>query len=278
MRKAIFLTLLSIFLFVVSFGKLSIVTSIPPLGYAVQEIGGTAVNVTILEKPGDDPHSFNLTPRQAITISKSNGFVTLGLEEDKWIADKVKSIDPNLFVVDGTTGFSHLLVGTKGAYNPHVWLDVKLYELMAVNICQGLAKLAPSESRMFSANLGRFLISLNELDSSIRKTLQPFAGRRFVAQHPAWVYFARAYGLGEEYSLESDSDQPIGPREYQNIIDAMKKYGIKTVIGDPVTPSKMTDILSSETGAKVVRINPIYVTDYFDLMKSITNGFAEALK
>ncbi len=277
MKIAILLILLAI-IGILAFGKLTVITTIPPLGYMVSTVGGSAVDVSVLEKPGDNPHNFNLTPQQAVSISKANVFVELGLEEDQWIGERVEAINPSLKVVDATQYLSQFLIGESGAYNPHVWLDVKLYEMMTINIYDALVKVDPKDQEIFSANFCKFILSLDQLNEQITTKLDSVKGKPFIAQHPAWDYFARAYGLGTEYSLENDAGQSIGPKDYQKIIETMKKYGINSIIGDPVTPSKIADQLASQTGAKIININPIFIFNYFDLMNAITNGFLEALK
>ncbi len=278
MKSIFVLTSILFFLLTSVFASLSIVVSIPPLGYAVKYIGGNLVNVEVLVRAGDNPHNYSLNPRQVMMISKATAFIDLGLAQDKWIAQRVEAVSPNMKVVDSTDGMTHLLIGTDGSYNPHVWLDVRLYELLCINIYNALVKLDPRSQKKFSYNLGDLLTKLNVLDEKIREKLKPFRGKPFVAQHPAWVYFARAYGLGKEYSLMNDSGQTVSPREYQKIIEIMKRYKINSIIGDPVTPAKIAHTLSEDTGAKIVEVNPIYTMNYFDLMKTVSEKFVEVLK
>lgn len=272
------LTIIFLVIGIAIFGKLNVVATIPPLGYIVSTIGGSVVEINVLEKAGDNPHNFNLMPQQAVYISKSDIVVELGLEEDAWIGERVKAINPSIKMIDATKGLSQFLIGEKGAYNPHVWLDVKLYEMMAINVYDALVRADPKDQAIFSANFGKFILSLNELNEQITTKLDAVKGKPFVSQHPAWDYFARAYGLGYEYSLENDAGQPIGPKDYQKILDMIKKYDIKSIIGDPVTSSKLANQLSNQTGARIININPIFTFNYFDLMDAITNGFLEALK
>lgn len=278
MKNIFMLTSVLIFLLTSAFASLLVVASIPPLGYAVQYIGGKSVDVEVLVRAGDNPHSYSLNPQQVVKISKAMIFVDLGLAQDKWIAQRVKAISPMVKVVNATDGLTHFLIGTSGSYNPHVWLDVRLYELMCINIYDALVKLDPGAQESFSYNLGNLLAELNKLDDKIREKLRPFRGRPFVAQHPAWVYFARAYGLGKEYSLTNDSGQTVSPREYQEIIESMKRYKINSIIGDPVTPAKIAHTLSKDTGARIVEVNPIYTVDYFKLMKTVSEKFVEVFK
>ncbi len=234
--------------------------------------------VEVLVKPGDNPHNYSLNPRQVIEISKASVFVSLGLQEDAWISKKVVAINPKLKIVKATEGMTQFLIGTNDNYNPHVWLDVKLYEMMCVNIYHKLAIFMPGNENVLSANFAKLILKLEDLNDEIAEKMKPFHGRDFIAQHPAWDYFARAYGLGKEFSLVNDSGQAITPREYKIILDSIKKYKINSIIGDPVTPSKMARSLSSESGTKIVEINPVYLYNYFDLMKNVTEKFIEALQ
>lgn len=278
MRNVFMLTVILLLLLTSVFASMQIVVTIPPLSYAVQRIGGNLVRVVQLLKPGDDPHNYTLSPRQVVEISKAEALVDLGLGEDKWIAQRIKSISPSVKEFNSTKGMEHFLIGVKDAYNPHVWLDVKLYELMCINIYSDLVKLDPNAQKIFSYNLGSFLVELNTLDNQIREELKPYRNKPFVAQHPAWLYFARAYGLGKEYSLENDSGQVLSPEKYQNVIEAMRHYKIDSIIGDPVTPARITATLARDMHAKIVEINPIFMDNYFELMKSITKKFVEAFK
>ncbi len=277
-RFFIFLLLILSLTFTLAFSEALILTSIPPIGYAFQQIGGKDVKVMILIHAGDNPHTYTLSPRQVMNISKADVFAYLGLKEEAWIAQKVKAINPSVDIVNATSGLKRFLIGNNDNYNPHVWLDVKLYEMMCVNIYHALANEFPSNSSYFARNFAKLIEELENLNVEISKEMKPFEGRPFVAQHPAWDYFARAYGLGKEYSLENNSGQPITPREYENTLIAMKKYDINYIIGDPVTPSKISESLAAQSGAKIIEVNPIYIYNYIDLMKDIAKKFTEALR
>ncbi len=270
--------IISLFAFTSAFATLSIVTSIPPLGYLLQQLTGNTVKIEVLLGPGDNPHNYSLTPQQVIKISKANIFVSLGLQEDVWISKKVVAINPNVKIIQSTEGMTQFLIGANGNYNPHVWLDVKLYEMMCINIYHELTIFMPKDDKILSENFAKFILKLEYLNNEIKKEMIPFHGRDFIAQHPAWNYFARAYGLGKEFSLENDSGQAITPKEYKSILDSMKRYNINSIIGDPVTPSKIARSLAAESGTRIVEINPVYLFNYFDLMKNIAKKFTEALR
>ncbi len=265
-------------IFTLAFSQISIVVSIPPLGYIFQQIGGENVKIYTLTHAGDNPHTYNLSPQQVLIIAKASIFSDLGLKDDRWISQKVLNVNPHIRVISTLSNLHRFLIGKDGNYNPHAWLDVKLYEMMCTNVYYALVKSYPSYEPYFSKNFGRLIEKLEALNSRIEKTLSPYKGRPFVAQHPAWDYFARAYGLGKEYTLENNAGQTITPKEYASIILAMKKYHIKAIIGDPVTPCDMTRTLAAQMGVEIVNVNPVYVEDYVKLMEEIAEKFVEALK
>lgn len=73
--------------------KLQIVTTIfPPYDFA-RQIGGEAVEVTMLLKPGMESHSYEPTPVDIMTIMNSDIFIYAGGESDVWVEELLEGND-----------------------------------------------------------------------------------------------------------------------------------------------------------------------------------------
>lgn len=57
--------------------KTTVVTSLYPLEYAAQQVGGEHVSVRNLTPPGAEPHSLELTPRQVLETADLDAFIYL---------------------------------------------------------------------------------------------------------------------------------------------------------------------------------------------------------
>lgn len=79
--------------------KLRVVTSIPPVRYFIEKIGGDAVQVESMVPAGADPHSYEPKPKQMAALSKAAAYFAVGLEfEEVWLP-KFKGVAKNMQVV-----------------------------------------------------------------------------------------------------------------------------------------------------------------------------------
>ncbi len=78
-----------LFLLVVSsfvYAKVNTVVSILPQKTFVEAIGGDKVNVSLMVKPGDSPHTYEPKPSQMRDISKAKLYFSIGVEfEEVWL-------------------------------------------------------------------------------------------------------------------------------------------------------------------------------------------------
>jgi manganese/zinc/iron transport system substrate-binding protein len=85
----------------------------------------------------------------------------------------------------------------KGAYDPHVWFDVRLWSLTVGVVERTLAQADPAHARDYAANAERYRARLAELDGYVRAQAArvPPERRVLITAHDAFNYFGRAYGF-----------------------------------------------------------------------------------
>ena len=77
---------------------LPVVVSIAPQKYMLERIAGDRVAVTVLVRPGADPHSYEPTPAQMRACAGARVWFTIGVPfEDVWLP-RIQSAAPNLAV------------------------------------------------------------------------------------------------------------------------------------------------------------------------------------
>ena len=77
---------------------LPVVVSIAPQKYMLERIAGDSVDVTVLVRPGADPHSYEPSPAQMRACAGSRVWFTIGVPfEDVWLP-RIQSAAPNLAV------------------------------------------------------------------------------------------------------------------------------------------------------------------------------------
>lgn len=159
--------------------------------------------------------------------------------------------------------------------DPHLWLSPPLVRVMAQNIYHTLCELLPEHQQELKANYYAFCAKVDQLDRQIMDVLSKTSGTRFMVFHPAFGYFARAYGL-TQIPIESQGKAP-GVKELGELIATAKKAGIKTVLAAPQFSQKSAKLIAGSIGGKVVLANPLAL-NWDENLLSITKQMAQALK
>ena len=291
-------------------GKLLVAATIVPLGDFCQQIGRDLVQVQVLIPPGASPHAFEPPPSVMARASQARVFVYIGAGLEPWAARLLRSRGPgNLIVVEAAQGMpllgldeqhhDHEAAGAQGhtgkhpdkagahethlAGNPHIWLDPVLVQEIADKIARALIQADPDHRAQYEANYQDFQARLAALDREIKQHAQTWRLRDYVSFHPAFTYFARRYGLNEVGVIEAAPGREPAPRHLQNLVAAIRRYGIKVVFAEPQFNPRVAEVIAQEAGVKVLKLDPIggpqpYGSDYLKLMRYNLAALDEALR
>jgi zinc transport system substrate-binding protein len=144
---------------------------------------------------------------------------------------------------------------------------------MAAALAQTLARLDPAHTGRYAANLAGLAAELDALDRELAATLAPLRGRRFLVFHPAWGYFAHAYGL-EQVAVERGGKEP-GPKALAALADDARRSGIRTVFVQPQFSQRTAETLAAAIGGRVVAVDPL-AKDYPASLRAAARALVEA--
>ena len=132
----------------------NVAVSVFPVYDIAKNIAGEKANVFYVVPPGANPHNYQVTPSQVITLSHVDLFVGVSTFFDGWI-EKYISTKSGKYYLESKR------------INPHIWLSVK----NAKKIAKKFAKLLSTEDRInekyYQNNLKEYLILLDKLDIEI---------------------------------------------------------------------------------------------------------------
>jgi zinc transport system substrate-binding protein len=247
--------------------------SIPPQAYFVQKIMGDSDEVTSMVTAGISPHTYEPSPQQIAVLAKANLFFTIGMPYEEGLKGKISSILKNLKIVSTRQGVE--LVDSEGEFDPHIWLDPARVKMQATTICQALCSQYPGHQEQYQRNLKYLQEELDSLDANIREKLAPYKGREFFIFHPSLGYFSRRYGLIQR-AIEVEGKEP-GAMQMNEIWEAMRKSGAKSILVQEEFSTKMAETLAKEIKGKVLRIRTLDA-DYPRMMTDITDKILESFK
>lgn len=266
-------------------GRLKIIVSIMPQAYFVQRIGVERVKVDVLARPGQSPETYEVSPRQMDLFGRAQLYFRIGMPFENALVPKITAMCPQLAVVDLREGVSMLKLvshhdpdgavpNTYEAQDPHIWLDPGRAKIQAQTIEQALSKAAPAFREEFAANLSRFIADLEATDLKIRKILTPYRGRRFHVFHPAYGYFADAYGL-IQVPVEEGGKEP-GARYLNTLVNAMKAEGARVLCVQPQYSTQSAKAIAEATGARIISLDPL-AEDYLANLEVMARELAQGL-
>lgn len=244
--------------------------TIAPLRSLVQAITGDDFAVEVLVPPSASPETFEPTPRQYGTMTRSPLIFGTGLidferhllerlERPERIVDLSEGID----LIAGSC--SHVHTGhddaectkhTEHAHgiDPHIWTSPRELQRMAANAYRAIHAQWPDSAR-YTANYEALRNRIAEVDSLVSKRLSGMERRWFLIYHPALTYYARAYGL-RQVAVEEDGKEPSAKR-LAALIDSARRDGVRTVFYQAQFPASSVEVIAADIAGKAVRIDPL---------------------
>jgi ABC-type Zn uptake system ZnuABC Zn-binding protein ZnuA len=237
------------------------------VGDVVAQVGGEAIDLTILLPRGIDPHAFEATPQDVATISEAavifangaglEGFL-VPLLESAGASDRVVDLSARIelkkFVTEMDRPLSHEGEGTDK--DPHVWTNPNNVIAWVEGIQRTLSELDPQHAVNFAANAQVYVQKLTELDAWVREQVAqiPPDQRMIVTDHLIFGYFAEEYGFTQVGAIipgfSTLSEASAG--DLARLEDAIREMNVKAIfVGNTVNPN-LAQRVAEDTGAQVV--------------------------
>ena len=273
---------------------LRVFVSIVPQKYFVEKIGGGLVDVSVMVRPGASPATYEPKPQQMVALSRSRIYFAIGVPfESTWL-EKLAAANPKMMIIHTEDGIEKIPMRARhhhdeekyhhqdkgphhhGIKDPHIWLAPPLVMIQARNILGALTRIDPANRAAFKINYKNFIRELVELDLKIRDIFAgKEEGKKFMVYHPAWGYFAGAYGL-KQIPVEIEGKEPT-PRQLQNLIRHAEEHGVKVVFVQPQFSAKSAETIAEAIGGQVMFSDPLSL-NWAENLIEVAERFKKVLK
>lgn len=262
------------------FSNINAVVSILPQKTFLKAIGGDKVDITLMVKPGNSPHTYEPKPSQMMAVSKADLYFAIGVEfEDVWLP-KFKALNTDMQIIDLTKNVMKMQMQESqkpndGQHNheqheahdthdkhhhegddPHIWTSPKNVKIIGQNIYEALSKHDSVNAEYYKKNLDIFLATVDETDKKIASLLSSVQGSRaFMVFHPSWGYFAKVYNL-KQIAVEVEGKAPK-PRELVHLIKKAKEEKVTAIFTQPEFSDNSAKIIAKELDIPVLKVSPL---------------------
>lgn len=299
-------------------GKLNVYTTVYPLQYFAEQIGGEHVTASSIYPAGSNEHTFEPTQQDMMKLADSDLFfyVGLGLEgfvenakktlanENTTLVETTANIDHEKFDVSTSTHDDHDHEGTHeeaeeheheedddghhhGDIDPHVWLSPTISQDLALSIKDAFVKKDPDHKADYDKNYDALVKKLQDLDQAYKDMADHAEHKEFYVSHAAFGYIAGEYGLTQTAVAGLNSQDEPSQKELAAIVTQAKKDNIQYILFEQNVSSKLTAVIQNDIGAKNLTVHNLSVLtkediadkrDYFSIMEDNLAIFKQALQ
>ena len=273
-------------------GQLSVVTSFYPMYDFASKVVGDQATVTNLTPAGVEPHDWEPSASDMITLEKADVFIYNGAGMEHWVDSVLASLqNKNLIVVEASIDAPFLAAGGKAnasaaAIDPHVWLDPQIAKLEMHTILDSLKKASPEHADYFQANYDKYALEFDKLDGEFSSALSGVPQKNIVVAHNAFGYLCNAYGLTQVPIEGLSADSEPDAARMSEIIDFVGKNNVKVIFFEELVSPKVAQAIAKETGSTTAVLNPLEGIsdkdqtageDYFSVMRTNLKTLVAAL-
>lgn len=279
--------------------KLHVKTTVYPLTYFTERIGGDRVTVESVYPAGANEHSFEPTQQDMIALAEADLMFYIGLGLEGFIDSAKKTLsDENVQFVaaadaitdeqleaashgehaeeeehaheeegheeeaheeEGHEGHNH------GSTDPHVWMSPVLSQTLAESIKDSLIEADPDGSGTYESNYAELIVELENLDRSFRELAERVENDTFFVSHSAFGYIAEPYGFEQVAIAGLNSQDEPSQKELTQIVDQAKEKNINYIIFEQNVSSNLTEVIQKEVGAEALQMHNLGVLTQEDI-------------
>lgn len=280
--------------------RTEVVTSVYPLTWIAERVGGEHIDLVNLSTAGQEPHDLELSVRQTAEVSGAD--VALferdfqpAVDEAIGQAGDIRAVDVAELIElheagehdshdghddggrdhEGHDHGGHDHGGhDHGGLDPHFWQDPTLMAEVAEKFAAELATQDPEHKAAYEANAKAVVEDLNTLDAEFTRTLKKCQTRTVVVSHDAFGYLARRYDLDVVPIAGLSPDAEPSPKQLAAVAKAAREAKVTTVFSETLASPAMAETLADELGVKTAVLDPLEGLakgakgDYLSLMRA----------
>ncbi len=234
-------------------------------------------------------HNFQLRSEDLKKIEKSSAFIINGAGMESFL-DKVINELPNIKIINSSENIELIKDDDcdlenehcSHEYNPHTWVSISNYIKQVESIAEGLSKIDPQHGKQYKKNADTYITKLKNLKTKMHSELGNIKNKDIITFHEAFLYFAKEFGLNIAGVINHEPENNPSAKELTDIIEIIKKSGIKALFAEPQYQNVAAQIISRETGAKIYMLDPAVTggkskDSYLNIMEKNLETLKEAL-
>lgn len=296
---------------------LTVYTTVYPLTYFTQRIGGENVHVKSIYPAGSNEHTFDPTQKDMMALADADLFFYIGLGLEGFVDNAKKTLaneDLTMIATADAISDEDLAVSKvhedehadeeestedehaheeeshddheHGKVDPHLWISPQISLNLASSIKDSLIEKDTKNKATYTKNYDALVKDLEQLDADFKEMAEASSNKTFFVSHAAFGYLAGTYGLEQVAVSGLNSQDEPSQKELTEIVKLAKSKNIETILFEQNVSSNLTKVIQNEIGADALTMHNLGVLtdqdidnneDYFTLMHKNLKTLSKAL-
>lgn len=223
-----------------------------------RNIGGDVFSISGLMGPGIDPHLYKPSAGDIVRLGDADLVLFNGLHLEGRLTETLEDIHASGTVktraaAEKIPEASLLRTDANSdSWDPHVWMDVSLWTIVAQAITEELIDLSPDNADAITTRSVDYLRRLGELEEWVFAEFArvPEDIRVLVTAHDAFNYFGRRYGI-EVLGLQGLSTATeAGAADVQSLSEMLAERKIPAIFIESSIPPATIEAVQAATQAR----------------------------
>ncbi|MGA1627603.1 MAG: metal ABC transporter solute-binding protein, Zn/Mn family [Aquiluna sp.] len=285
-------------------GAIQVATSTNVWASVVEILGGEWVEVTaIISDPMQDPHSYEASARDQLTISEAELVIANGGGYDEFVGQLVSALDGERIFLELVEG-EHSHLGEEDSHdeeehsqdeeshdhdhgNEHIWYDIHAVEEASEMIVEAITELRPESFDQVNQNFDFFMAELENLEIRLEALREKALGLGFIATEGVGNLLLEEAGFVNQTpdaladAIEEEREVPAAALKQAQDLIAGKVVSL--VVVNEQQLDQVSELLvesANASGVPVVQLSELISEpemDYLDWMASILDHLQEAI-
>jgi zinc/manganese transport system substrate-binding protein len=243
------------------------------LGDVVENVVGDEAEVLTLMRPNADPHSFEISAREASTILNADLIISNGLGLEEGLQQHLDGASEKgvpilaagdvIDVLDYSTevGAENDAVGADdgenvGAPDPHFWTDpARMLDVVDAVAASVNSHVDGVDTSVIDAQAADYATQLRELDAEMVTAFAAIAPqqRNLVTNHHVFGYLAERFAFTVVGAVIPGGSTLAAPSasDLRDLVAAIEQTGVATIFAESSQPDRLVQVLADEAGVDV---------------------------
>jgi len=238
--------------------RITIVCTTTMIADLARVIAGDDAEVVGIMKAGEDPHVYEMRPRDTQAIAMADLVLMNGLHLEAQLDHVVENHAKGKVVrLAETEKIKPLGVDeVSGAPDPHCWFNVEYFIVFAERARDAIAEVDPKHADAYRSRAATYIDELKLLHTWAGKRIAeiPRERRIMVTSHDAFQYLGKAYDIEVHAVIGMSTEQPPTGRDKIALQKLVIDRGAKAVFIETSVSAALNDMvrqIADATGAKI---------------------------